>query len=368
MTKKVITIISVLKPIDDTRNFEKIARSLSNTNEYDINIIGFSTINIPSDQKITFHPIFNFNRASIKRLWASVKIGKKLLELKPELIIVTAAELLPVSLMFKILFGTKIIYDIQENYYRNIIYTNTYPAILRYPVALLLRAVEIVSSSVIDYAILAEKIYQIQMRYLSAKVLIIDNKALIPSQLKNLPKIKSDKIVMVYSGTIAEHYGIFDAVNFIKRLKTKVKNIVLIIIGFAAQGNVYQKLLKSIEGLDYITIIGGATLVPHDQILMQMKGADFCLLPYKKNKSTEGRIPTKLYECLAMEIPVIIAPNPAWDTIIDEYNAGILFDFNADTEIVIQNLNETYYGKSLSSDFEWGSSADRLLKMIHRVI
>lgn len=42
MTKKVIAVISVLKPVDDTRNFEKVARSVGNTNKYDINIIGFT--------------------------------------------------------------------------------------------------------------------------------------------------------------------------------------------------------------------------------------------------------------------------------------------------------------------------------------
>ncbi|MCK5102291.1 MAG: glycosyltransferase, partial [Cyclobacteriaceae bacterium] len=83
MTKKVIAIISVLKPVDDTRNFEKIARSLSNTNKYDINIIGFSTINIPSYPNIAFHPIFNLKRTSIKRLGVPVIIYKKLLKLKP---------------------------------------------------------------------------------------------------------------------------------------------------------------------------------------------------------------------------------------------------------------------------------------------
>ena len=79
-------------------------------------------------------------------------------------------------------------------------------------------------------------------------------------------------------------------------------------------------------------------------------------------------MPTKLYECLAMEIPIIITPNPVWDAVIKKCNAGILFDFNADAEIVIQNLKDTYYGKTPSSDFEWGSSSDRLLETIHSVI
>ena len=52
MTKKVIAIISVLKPVDDTRNYEKVAASISNTNKYDINIIGFSANKKPANPNI----------------------------------------------------------------------------------------------------------------------------------------------------------------------------------------------------------------------------------------------------------------------------------------------------------------------------
>lgn len=368
MTKKVIAIISVLKPVDDTRNYEKIARSISNTNKYDINIIGFSTINIPSDQNIAFLPIFNFKRYHIQRLWASLKVYKNILKVKPELIIVTTPELLLVSILYKIIFGAKIIYDIQENYFRNIIYTNSYPIIFRIPIALFIRSLEIVSSLLIDRFILAEKVYLSQMKYLLSRAIIIENKALIPDYIKGMKRSKSKHFVMVYSGTIANHYGIFTALDFIKRLKVNVDNIIFVIIGFAAQDKIYHKLKNLTEDLDYIKIIGGNRLVPHHQILMEMKKANFCLLPYKKNKSTEGRIPTKLYECLAMEIPVIITPGPAWDSIVQKSNAGIIYDFNSKLDSSDHILHNKYYGKNLSSEFEWGKQSDKLLEVIHQVL
>jgi hypothetical protein len=62
MSKKVVAILSVLKPVDDTRNLEKIASSLGNTNKYDINIIGFEAKNLPDVQNITCHPIIQFRQ------------------------------------------------------------------------------------------------------------------------------------------------------------------------------------------------------------------------------------------------------------------------------------------------------------------
>lgn len=368
MTKKVIAIISVLKPVDDTRNFEKIAKSLGNTNKYDINIIGFSIKNIPSSQNITFHSVLNFKRNSLKRLLAPITVYKKLLKLNPELIIVTTAELLIVGILYKTLFGAKIIYDIQENYYRNIVYTNSYPALLKYPIALMVRAVELVSSLFIDQCIVAEKVYPGQMKYLSSKAEIIENKAIIPDLVKNMKRVKSNNLVFVYSGTIAEHYGIFDAIDFIINLKAVINHISFIIIGYAAQEKTYKRLQRLTKNLDYIKIIGGDRLVPHNKVLVEMQGADFCLLPYQHNKSTEGRIPTKLYECLAMEKPVIITSNPDWNSIVQSNNAGIIHDFKSENHSLSHHFFEKYYGNNLSSQYLWENSSNKLLETVQKII
>lgn len=368
MTKHVIAIISVLKPIDDTRNYEKIAISISNTNKYDINIIGFSPKRIPTNPNIRFHPLFNFKRNSIKRLGASISIWKKLLKLKPELIIVTTSELLIVSTLYKILFGAKIIYDIQENYFRNIAYTNAYLALIRYPIALSVRALERIASLFIDKYIVAEKVYLKQMNYLPSKAIVLENKALIPDFIESEKPENKENLVFVYSGTIAEHYGIFDAIAFVDKLHAIHDSVELVIIGYAAQGKVYRKLRQLTRDSSYIKIIGGDTLVPHNQILMEINKANFCLMPYQPNKSTEGRIPTKLFECLAMEKPLIITPNPAWNALIAQNNAGIIHDFKSVDPLFLQKLNNTFYGNHLSSQYGWEQSSSKLLETIRGLI
>ena len=101
---------------------------------------------------------------------------------------------------------------------------------------------------------------------------------------------------------------------------------------------------------------------------MEMKKADFCLLPYQNNQSTEGRIPTKLFECLTMEIPVIITPRPAWNTMIKENNAGILHDFKSKDQSLLKKLHARYYGNHMSSHYAWEQQTDKLLKTIRSLI
>lgn len=368
MTKKVIAIISVLKPVDDARNYEKVGRSISNTNKYETNIIGFSTKKIPSDTNINFYPIFNFRRISFGRLSAPLKTFHLLLKLKPQLIIVTCADLLLVSILYKILFGSKIIYDVQENYYKNILHSGAYPQVLKYPLAWGVRISEWVSSQLIDKYFLAEHIYFKQIKFLRNKAVVVENKAVIPLALSNIRMNRGEDILFVYSGTIAEHYGIFDAIDLIIQLKSKLANVKLTIIGCAAQPKIYQKLIDKTMGSNYIKIIGGYELVPHDQILTTMSKADFCLLPYQNNKSTFGRIPTKLYECLSMEIPVIISPNAAWDDIIAKNNAGISYDFCSKESFPLDLIDQKFYGNELTSDYLWAVTEQQLLNTIADLI
>lgn len=368
MTKKVIAIISVLKPVDDTRNYEKVARSIGNTNKYEINIIGFSAKKIPADPNISFHPVFNFRRTSLKRILAPYAVFSKLLKLKPELIIVTCAELLIVTVLYKIIFGSKIIYDIQENYVRNFIYSPSYSLAVKMPLAGLTRGVELISSFYIDQFILAEHIYYEQLKFTRNRAIVFDNKAVINSISNKPPYVQGEKLQLVYSGTISQHYGIFDAIGLVDKLKAAGWDAQLKIVGYSADRKVYNQLVEITRNKDYIDITGGDSLVSHDQILIEISKAHFCLLPYQANKSTEGRIPTKLYECLAMEKPVIITSNQAWDELIEINNAGIIHDFQSEVNELLAQLTGTYYGNGLAAKYDWKTNEPMLLATVDQLL
>jgi hypothetical protein len=53
--KRRIVLASVLKPVDDTRMFEKIGVSLAGADEAEVIIIGYPSQRPPTHQTITFH-------------------------------------------------------------------------------------------------------------------------------------------------------------------------------------------------------------------------------------------------------------------------------------------------------------------------
>src|SRR5687768_3016440 len=98
--KRKIVIASVLKPVNDTRMTEKIGQSLADTRQFDIHIIGFrdETTSIP---ELIIHPLPFFKRLSLKRFFMSWLIFRRLLTLRPDLLIITTHELLIIALLCK---------------------------------------------------------------------------------------------------------------------------------------------------------------------------------------------------------------------------------------------------------------------------
>jgi glycosyltransferase involved in cell wall biosynthesis len=370
MKNKVIAIISVLKPVDDTRNYEKIAISLGNTNKYDINIIGFKSKNIPDSTAITAHHEFDFDRKSAKRLLASFKIWQKLIKLKPDLIIVTCAELLGVMCLYKIIFGCRIIYDIQENYFRNILYSGAYPVALRHPAAFLVRLLEYATSPFVDSFLLAEKVYEQQLPFIRKRYVVIENKAILPKDLKKSLKTHGQRLRFLYCGTISRHFGAMDAITFFKKLQSFIPGSELVIAGHAPDKQFFSEILLTIVGIPSIQLVGNGDLVPHNDILKEMTQADFVLMPYHSDPSVDGRIPTKLFECLAMEIPVIISPNKDWSRLIIANNAGIIYDFKSTTDTAFKKelLSVPFFGKHTSKYYLWTSCEKDLLAHIQAVL
>jgi hypothetical protein len=78
---------------------------------------------------------------------------------------------------------------------------------------------------------------------------------------------------------------------------------------------------------------------PAGYIQDQIRQADILLLPYLLLPGIKNKMPTKLYEGIALQKVILISDNPVWKTIVDKYPAGKAIDFLATDQI--QSLWET---------------------------
>ena len=181
MSSKIrVVIASVLKPVDEPRMYKKFARSLAATGQYAVNIIGFLSRKEVIDEEIQFYPLFNFHRLSAKRLLANYRAYRALRLIQPQIIIITTPELYPAVVLYQKQHPASIIlYDIQENYRRNLRYNRGFGWPWKNILVWLVRQVE---NGLINRAVwylLAERGYIQEMPYLpKARTVVIQNKVL----------------------------------------------------------------------------------------------------------------------------------------------------------------------------------------------
>ena len=60
MKKRRIVLASLLKPVNDTRMFEKIGVSLAQSGQYEVHIIGYPSGTSVSEPNVHFHPLPRF--------------------------------------------------------------------------------------------------------------------------------------------------------------------------------------------------------------------------------------------------------------------------------------------------------------------
>ncbi len=368
MKRKSIVIASVLKTVTDTRMYEKFALSISQTKQYEVKIIGFYVKNLPNDSSIKFYPSKPFNRLSLKRIFRPYFFLLALIRLSPDKIIITTHELLLTASIYRLFTNCQLYYDVQENYYKNICHTEAFPKIFRRPLASYVRMKEWLTRPLIAHYFLAEKCYQQELKFIKNKSTIIENKSAVFLQNKYQPLQRNClNIEIVFTGTIAKSTGIFECINLIKKLHQIDNRIRLSIIGYCAL-KVELKLLKTeIKNVPFISLIGGAERVPHTEIIEGIESANFGFAYYPPNPANDYCIPTKVYEYLALQIPLIISDKAHFIPIVEPYESCIKINFNNfnPEEIVHDMLTKQFYKKQPKNEVLWEPEAFKLITILN---
>jgi hypothetical protein len=270
MKKRRLVIASILKPVNDTRMYEKLGRSLCQNPDLEVHIIGYPSKSFSAPESITFHPLKNFRRISFGRLVAPLKVALLVYQVKPEVLIVTSHELLIVNFLNRIFFGTKIVYDVQENYYRNILFSGSFPWLFRLPIAGWVRLKEWMISPWINWFFLAEKGYEKELQFIGKRFTVLENKSTTAPSL--FRKSRTDqKIKLLFSGTLSESTGVFHAINLTTELNRLNPAIELTIIGFCALAKTREVIKDRVKNLPFIHLVGMYELVPHATILQPFR-------------------------------------------------------------------------------------------------
>jgi glycosyltransferase involved in cell wall biosynthesis len=367
--KRRIVIASVLKPIDDTRMHGKIGQSLAETGKFDVHIFGYPSSRPISSDTIQVYSSHSFKRLSITRLLQPWRLIGRIVRLTPDLLIITTHELLFMAMLAKLFTRCGVIYDLQENYYRNIRYTQAYPKILRPLLATYVRLKEIILAPAIDYFILAEKGYSEELPFLKQNYIALENKLRKPTVTFPKKSREDKNIHLLFSGTLAESTGVFEAIDLARSLYAQEPRIRLTIIGYSSHTSVLTRIARMAEQHRYISLIGGDKLIPHPEIVQQILQSDFGIISYPPNKSTENCIPTKLFEYAGCKLPMLLVNHAPWVERCIAYNACIPIDFrNPDIPAILYNMQHQQFYPADPQGVYWEEEAGKLVGLMEYIL
>ena len=381
-----ILLASVLKPVDDTRMYEKFGRTLAEAG-YQVLVAGRASRRAAAEPGIRHHPLFGGSRLSLARLAAQWRYWQLLRTTRPDLVIAHAPELLPLTLLWHRLTRRPFLYDVRENYALNIRTQQVYRGLLRRGLAAGVSWLEKQAVRRAAAVLLAERSYAEELSWLPAgRTLVLENKYAPPAT--GAPRSYSagpvrlpstaEPLHLLFSGTISVLNGVFDAIAFAEQLRTAWPRLTLTIIGYCQQPTELARLRQlAAEHNDWLQLIGGAAAVPHAAIVAEIGRHHLGLLPYREHPSSWRCLPTKLYEYLASGLPVLVPPNPLWATEVGRHAAGLVVDFRAATKpaaaldpaaLAAQLSGQGFYPSGPVAAARWESEAPRLLTAVRAAL
>lgn len=280
-------------------------------------------------------------------------------------------ELLVVMALYKLVYGGTFVYDVQENYSKNILVNKTYPTLVKQILASWISFKERLVAPVINHFVLAEACYATELPFVRNNFRILENKSCLFQEAKNVRLKDKASIRLLYSGTIAEENGVFEAIDLAIALHRLDSRYELSIVGCCHSKKVYaqlEKLKQQYPSIIHLTI----ALEPISYALIQKEllSADVGLVCYQPQINFENKMPTKLYEYTSVGLPILLAQNEKWKLYCQTFQNYALADFsNIDPEQLHTSLQESVFyphGNSEKELFQWGSLEEKALSnLVH---
>lgn len=351
-----VLIASSLKPAKDTRAWGKLGLSLRETGKYSLNFMGFSQKPFENCEGENFYASISNTRSTWGRLFSQLRFIRVLLKVRPGILIVCTYEFLPIAAFLKQQIGYSLVYDVQENYVKNLDLNPTLGKEKKQKAGKSIRKMEKVSG--VDLYLFAEKCYQEEMPD-KKPFLVLENK--FSGRIRTKSPFRFEKkngFRFLISGTITPAFGTMDAVNWFSEISKKFPESTLEILGHVTLPTFKNDLEITCSKHPKIHLDIQENPISHSRILEAMEQADFAVLPYQNHDAIRDKMPTKLFESAALGVPVLISKNPIWENFLAGFSGGFAVDFS-DLDTAVSQfqaaLEKEYFSQNPPESILWQS-------------
>ncbi|MDW8302527.1 MAG: glycosyltransferase [Bacteroidia bacterium] len=268
------------------------------------------------------------------------KIQNIILSDKPDIVHLHTPELLPICAALK-KQGIKVIYDVHENYAKNIRFAKYYPQYLKPFLLQYLRYCQSFVHKYVDAVIYAEQSYDNYLQFKSDRVFYVLNayQPIEPAKSYEL-NFNPDtyELILLYTGNIAKEWGILNALKTWKLLQKRYKTALVI----AGSG-----IFTDIPIHSDIYVYPHQNYLPYEHIVRlltemgKVKEKVLGLMLYEPLPNIMECLPTKWFEFVYYRIPILYTANTYWDNLNQRLDFGL-----SDLHIDSIQLPLVYYRRS----------------------
>lgn len=321
-----VILAHTLKPVEESRINLKIASSLKKIDGLEVLILGSSDfMEDPSerDEGISYKPIFSNRFRLWSRIWNSWLLLKTMRREKPMAIVVCSPDLLPAAITYKILWELVLVFDCQENMVLNLRFQTVYNNMKFRALSWLYSTFLAIAKRWIDRTWYAEQVYSEQIPELRKNAYVFENK--VSDAWKELPVSPNHSHGLFFGGVITAESGAIRAIDFIDEWLKRFPDWKVSIYGFCPDKGL-AAIIKGFalkNGIDcqIDEWVGSKT------IAFKVNQSTAVLMPYLESPANQGKIPTKFYEALYLEKPVLVQEGGYFSQLAYRYKAGIEVDF-----------------------------------------
>lgn len=374
MNKKVCILTSV-HPAFDTRIFHKQAKTLVKEGYAVTLIVQHDKDEITDGVKIVALPK---PRNRFERMFLGTwRVFAKGLNEKADIYHFHDPELLPVGVLLKLVTKAKVIFDVHENVKWDITTKSWLPKLARKPLSMMYRLTEKLSLPVIDEIIIAEDSY-IKNYKKHSNILVLRNYPLL-SYIGEHSGVKTSRPTLVYVGGISEARGVLELIQSAKLLKPRYENILLTLVGQIYLASLEEKVHELLEQFDLQDNICLAGQVKHDEIYDILLRCHIGMAVLHPTPNYIESLPTKLFEYMAVGLPVIASDFPVWKGIVEGNNCGLTVnpldpaEIARAVEYLLEHPEETSKmggngRKAVVEIYNWEAESKKLIAVYHDLL
>ena len=361
--------ISTVHPSNDIRIFVKQCSTLVSKDRFITLVINNASNEFKNGVRIK---ALKERPSAFKRILFNHPIILKFTILKKfDIIHAHDPELLPL-LYFLNLLGKNVVYDMHENFPKQL-NSKKIPKLFKKALGFIWPKVENKILKNIN-VIFAEKSYKKDYSFVKNHVDIL-NMPLV-NQLRKINTNKHKRFTIGYVGDVSEDRGCIKTLEAIHILQSKGLNIGFECVGEILNDLERNKIDKLISKLENINFYGRLPPSVAWEKISKCHIGMALLMP--KSNYIES-YPTKLFEYLIMEIPILTSNFPLYKRLIKNNKFGICVNPNDSIEISNAIL-ELYYNKSLykkimnnlktevKMEYDWKFELEKLVKFYNYIL